>query len=288
MKKRLISVITAASMVCTMPAGIFAADAESTQGGEITIATVSSTGGLDPAGFALDMWTEYAKLCTDGLVSYDSEGNLIYESAESVDTSDDGLVWTFHLRENQWSDGSDVTAADFVNTIDRALDPNNGNAIYANMLFNISGAEEYNSGEGTLEDVKAVAVDDQTLEITLDAPCSYFLKMMSMPVFYPSKEGAATNENDAWWQDPATSLGNGAFTLESYTDGVGYTVVKNPYYYQADKVSLDKINVQFISDQTALLSAYQTGSVYRRRWTLYLDHADIQIHASKLKCGTAG
>lgn len=85
--------------------------------------------------------------------------------------------------------------------------------------------------------------------------------MMSMPVFYPSKEGAATNENDAWWQDPATSLGNGAFTLESYTDGVGYTVVKNPYYYQADKVSLDKINVQFISDQTALLSAYQTGEV---------------------------
>ena len=84
--------------------------------------------------------------------------------------------------------------------------------------------------------MKAVAVDDQTLEITLDAPCSYFLKMMSMPVFYPSKEGAATNENDAWWQDPATSLGNGAFTLESYTDGVGYTVVKNPYYYQADKV----------------------------------------------------
>ena len=262
MKKRLISIITAASMVCTMPAGTFAADAESTQGGgEITIATVSSTGGLDPAGFALDMWTEYAKLCTDGLVSYDSEGNLIYESAESVDTSDDGLVWTFHLRENQWSDGSDVTAADFVNTIDRALDPNNGNAIYANMLFNISGAEEYNSGEGTLEDVKAVAVDDQTLEITLDAPCSYFLKMMSMPVFYPSKEGAATNENETWWQDPATSLGNGAFTLESYTDGVGYTVVKNPYYYQADKVSLDKINVQFISDQTALLSAYQTGEV---------------------------
>ena len=82
-----------------------------------------------------------------------------------------------------------------------------------------------------------------------------------MPVFYPSKEGAATNENEVWWQDPATSLGNGAFTLESYTDGVGYTVVKNPYYYQADKVSLDKINVQFISDQTALLSAYQTGEV---------------------------
>lgn len=258
MKKKLISLALAAAMVFTLPA--FAA-AEETTGGEITIATVSSTGGLDPAGFALDMWTEYAKLCTDGLVSYDSDGSIIYESAESVETSEDGLVWTFHLRDNQWSDGSEVTAADFVNTIDRALDPDNGNAIYANMLFVISGAEAYNKGEGSLEDVKAVAVDDKTLEITLDAPCSYFLKMLSMPVFYPSKSGAAANDNETWWQDPATSLGNGAFCLEEYTDGVGYTVVKNPYYYQADRVSLDKITVEFISDQTALLSAYQTGEV---------------------------
>ena len=108
MKKRLISVITAVSMVGTMPVGTFAADAESTQGGEITIATVSSTGGLDPAGFALDMWSEYAKLCTDGLVSYDSEGNLIYESAESVDTSDDGLVWMKSMLSYTDASDSDI------------------------------------------------------------------------------------------------------------------------------------------------------------------------------------
>ena len=262
MKKKLISLLLAGSMVLSMVSGITASADEVPQGGEISIATVSSTGGLDPAGFALDMWTEYAKLCTDGLVSYDSEGNMVNESAESIDTSEDGLVWTFHLREDaKWSDGSSVTAADFVNTMQRALDPNNGNAIYANMLFNIQGAEEYNNGEGSLEDVKAVAVDDYTLELTLDAPCSYFTKMLSMPVFYPSKVGLATNENEAWFKDPATSLGNGAFCLESYTDGVGYTVVKNQYYYQADKVNLDRINVQFLNDGTALLSAFQTGEM---------------------------
>jgi oligopeptide transport system substrate-binding protein len=229
---------------------------------EITIATVSSTGGLDPAGFALDMWTEYAKLCTDGLVSFDSEGELVYESAESYETSEDGLTWTFHLREDaKWSDGSAVTAADFVNTIDRALDPDNGNAIYANMLYNIAGAQDYNCNGGALEDVMAVAVDDYTLEFTLVSPCSYFLKMMSMPVFYPSKTGLATNDNEAWYKDPETSLGNGAFCLESYTDGVGYTVVKNENYYQADKVSLDRISVQFIDDEISLLSSYQTGEV---------------------------
>lgn len=260
MKKRLISMLLAAAMVFSLPTGVCAE--ENPTGGEITIATVSSTGGLDPAGFALDMWTEYAKLCTDGLVSFDSEGNLVYESAESYETSEDGLTWVFHLREDaKWSDGSAVTAGDFVNTIMRALDPDNGNAIYANMLYNIAGAKDYNLNGGSAENVKAVAVDDYTLEFTLEKPCSYFLKMMSMPVFYPSKEGLATNDNDAWFKDPKTSLGNGAFCLESYTDGVGYTVVKNENYYQADKVNLDKINVQFISDQTALLSAYQTGEV---------------------------
>lgn len=261
MKKKFVSLLLTAAMALSTVSGL-TATAEETAGGEITIATVSSTGGLDPAGFALDMWTEYAKLCTDGLVSYDSDGNLVYESAESIDTSEDGLVWTFHLREEaRWNDGSAVTAADFVNTIQRALDPNNGNAIYANILYNIQGAEEYNKGEGALEEVMAVAADDFTLEITLDAPCSYFLKMMSMPVFYPSKAGLATNDNEAWYKDPATSLGNGAFCLESYTDGVGYTVVKNTNYYQADRVKLDRITVTFVDDGTALLSAFQTGEI---------------------------
>lgn len=265
MKKRIISLLLAVIMILSLAAcggsGSGGSADSGAAGKEITVATVSSTGGLDPAGFALDMWTEFAKLCTDGLVSYAEDGTMIYESAERIDTSDDGLVWTFHLRENKWSDGSAVTAGDFVNTIMRALDPNNGNAIYANMLYVIEGAKEYNNGSGSAEAVKAVAKDDLTLEITLAAPCTYFLKMMSMPVFYPSKTGLATNDNEAWYKDPATHLGNGAFCLETYTEGVGYTLKKNEHYYQADKVGLDRIEVQFISDETALLSAYQTGEV---------------------------
>ncbi len=266
MKKKMISLLLAVIMILSLAAcGGSGSSGGSADGGaagkEITVATVSSTGGLDPAGFALDMWTEFAKLCTDGLVSYAEDGTMIYESAESIETSEDGLVWTFHLRENKWSDGSAVTAGDFVNTIMRALDPNNGNAIYANMLYVIEGAKEYNNGSGAADAVKAVAKDDLTLEITLAAPCTYFLKMMSMPVFYPSKAGLATNDNEAWYKDPATHLGNGAFCLETYTEGVGYTLKKNEHYYQADKVGLDRIEVQFISDETALLSAYQTGEV---------------------------
>lgn len=264
--KKLISTVLAVALTASMTTTAFATEAaEATtypQGGEINIATVSCTGSLDPAGVAIDMWTEYAKLCTDGLLSYDSEGNIVYETAESYEVSDDGLTYTFHLREDaKWSDGSDVTANDFINTIMRALDPENGGAIYANMLYDIQGAEEYHNGEATAEDVKVIAVDDKTLEFDLDSPCAYFLKMMSVPVFYPSKEGLATNDDAEWYKDPAKSLGNGAFCMESYTDGVGYTVVKNEYYWQKDKVNLDRINVSFITDTTALLAGYQTGEM---------------------------
>jgi len=256
--KRLISLMLIAALML----GAFSLTALAQDAGKsIVIATVSSTGGLDPAGFALDMWTEYTKLCVDPLVSFDNEGKLVYEACESYETSEDSLTWTFHLRpEAKWSDGSAVTAADFVNTIHRALDPNNGNAIYANMLFNIAGAQEAASG-GSLGDVKAVAQDDFTLVFTLKTPCSYFLKMMNLPVFYPSKAGKATNDNEGWAQDPALNLGSGAFCLSEYTDGVGYTVLANPYYWQKGKVSLASIKVVFITDQTALFSAYQTGEV---------------------------
>lgn len=257
--KKLLAIVLAIATLLALPA---CTSAPVDKGNMITIATVSSTGGLDPAGFALDFWTEYSKLCIDGLVSFDDAGKMTYESAESHTVSDDGLTWTFNLRKNaKWSDGSAVTAADFINTMMRALDPNNGNAIYSNMLYILKGAEEYNKGTGAAEAVGLSAPDDFTLVLTLKQPCTYLLKMMSMPIFYPSKVGLATNENAAWYKDPATSLGNGAFCLESYTEGVGYTLVKNPHYYQADRVKLDKIETRFVTDATALLSSYKTGEV---------------------------
>ena len=74
---------------------------------ELVVATVSAAGSLDPAGVAIDMWTEYAKLCVDPLIRFDESGNVIYEAAESYESSDDGLVWTFHLRQDaKWSDVS--------------------------------------------------------------------------------------------------------------------------------------------------------------------------------------
>ena len=130
----------------------------------LNIATVSGAGDLDPAGIAIDMWN--AKLCVDPLIRFDAEGNVVYEAAESYEVSDDQLVWTFHLRKDaKWSDGSSVVAGDFINTIQRALNPENGMSIYASVLYSIVGAQEARSGEGSLDDVAVVALDDYTLQM---------------------------------------------------------------------------------------------------------------------------
>lgn len=229
---------------------------------ELVVATVSAAGSLDPAGIAIDMWTEYAKLCIDPLIRFDESGNVIYEAAESYESSDDGLVWTFHLRQDaKWSDGSSVVAADFINTLHRALDPNNGDSIYGDMLYGIVGAREARENGGSMDDVMAKALDDYTLEFTLTEPCGYFLKLLTIAPFYPSKSGVATLENTNWYKDAATSLGNGPFCLKEFVDGQYYLVEKNPHYFAADQVKLDSIRVEFIDDAQALLSSYRTGEV---------------------------
>ena len=228
----------------------------------LNIATVSGAGDLDPAGIAIDMWTEYAKLCVDPLIRFDADGNVVYEAAESYEVSEDNLVWTFHLRsEAKWSDGSAVVADDFINTIRRALNPENGMSIYASVLYSIEGAQEARSGAGSLDDVAVVALDDYTLQMTLKAPCTYFTSLLTVGPFYPSKSGLATLENPSWWKNPETSLGNGAYYLAEYADSDHYIVRKNPYYWNADAVNIDTINVHLIYDQQALLAAYQTGEV---------------------------
>ena len=228
----------------------------------LKLATSAGAGDLDPAGIAIDMWTEYCKLCVDPLIRFDADGNVIYEAAESYEVSEDQLVWTFHLRQDgKWSDGSPVVADDFINTIHRALNPENGMSIYAGVLYSIVGAQEARSGKGSLEDVGVVALDDYTLQMTLKAPCTYFTSLLTVGPFYPSKKGLATLEDPSWWKNPETSLGNGAFYLTDYADGDHYYVRKNPYYWNADAVKIDTIEVRLVYDLQAPQAAYQTGEV---------------------------
>ncbi|HIZ20096.1 MAG TPA: peptide ABC transporter substrate-binding protein [Firmicutes bacterium] len=263
--KRWLSLLLAASLCVSLAAcsgGGGNSSAASSGEKVLTLSDAELEGGFDPAGFALGGWVTFARLCSAPLLSYDNEGNEIMESAESYETSDDQLVWTFHLREDaKWSDGSAVTAADFINTIRRALDPETSQSIYADQLYVIAGAEAYHAGEGSWEGVQVFASDDYTLEFHLAQPCGYFLKLLSLPVYYPSKEGVATTENEAWATTPETCLCNGAYMLTEFVQGQYYTIEKNPYYYNAGEVKIDTITTRIINDTQAKIAAYEAGEI---------------------------
>jgi len=176
-------------------------------------------------------------------------GKLEPAMAESYTVSDDGLVYTFKIRPDvKWSDGQPVTAKDFEYAWARVLDP--------------ATASEYSwiFSEANVDTFKAI--DDMTFEVTLKVPTDYFLGLTAFYTFFPVREDAVAKGADgAWAYDPAASVVNGPFKLESYTQGDKIVMVKNENYWQADKIKLDKIEGLLIDDQSTALTAYEAGEI---------------------------
>lgn len=228
---------------------------------EIVVATNSETGGLDPAGMIALTYLSYSVTALDELLTYDDKGHIEYRAAESHEVNEDSTIWTFHLRkEATWSDGSPVTAADFLNTMERSLDPKSGNG-YANYLFPIKNAEAIYNGEATMESLGVETPDEYTLTLTLEKPCVYFLDLLRLPVYTPSSVKYADALDSGWDKNPKTSVSNGPFYLTEYVPEQYFVVEKNPGYWNAVQVQLDKITYRFFDDQQSMASAYETGEV---------------------------
>src|SRR5574344_2644589 len=134
---------------------------------EISISNQSETGEYDPAGAAAYVYFSHQSFSLSPLVSYTKDGAFIPATAESWEISDDLLTYTFHIRQNaKWSDGSDVTAADYINTIKRSLEPENG-AWYVDFLFTIKNAKECFDGKVAFDEVGVKALNSKTIQYTL-------------------------------------------------------------------------------------------------------------------------
>lgn len=202
---------------------------------------------------------------TDGLMQMDADGQAVPAIAESYEVSDDGLTYTFHLREDaKWSNGTQVTAADFVFGWQRAVDPNNASE-YSYMLSDIGqvkNAAEIIAGEKDKSELGVTAVDDTTLQVELNVPVSYFLSLMYFPTYYPVNEEFYNSCGDTFATSPETTLANGAFVLDSYEPAAtSIHLSKNPDYYDADKVQLAGLSYQVIQDSQQALMSYQAGDL---------------------------
>ena len=194
------------------------------------------------------------------LLTVDENGQLAPGQAESWETSEDGLTWTFHLRDGlKWSDGSDLTANDFVYSWKRVCDPMVA-APYAETV--LSMVEGYDKAiEGDLDALQVVAQDDNTLAVTLNAPCSYFGSLAAFATLSPVQEATVTANGDAWATSAETYISNGPFYVSEWVPGSYILMSKNPYYWNADAIKLDGIKWNLIEDSNAAYSAYQTGEV---------------------------
>lgn len=194
-----------------------------------------------------------------GLYTYDQTGNPTEDLVDTTDVSEDGLTYTFTLLPDlKWSDGSELTANDFVYSWNRAVAEETA-ADYAYMFDVIARKDD-----GSL-DVTA-SEDGQTLTVVLGSPCAYFLDLCAFPAYYPVKqecvEAAADWQTNpgAWCQD-AGFVSNGAYTCTAWTHDESMTYTKNPYYHKADDVKVETLQFMLSSDDTAIYAAYNAGDL---------------------------
>ena len=192
-----------------------------------------------------------------GLYAYDAEGKTIPACATGYTVSDDGLTYTVTLRDGlKWSDGSALTAGDFAYSWKRAAADETA-ADYAYMFNGIAGFPN---------DLAVKAVDDRTFEFTLTAPCAYMEDLMAFPTFFPVKQECVESFAD-WqtspggWCQEAGFVSNGAYVCTGWDHDVSMTYEKNPYWYDADKVSIEKVEYMLSADDTAIFAAYNAGDI---------------------------
>lgn len=179
--------------------------------------------------------------------------------ASSYSISQDGTVYTFKLRDAKWSDGKVVTAQDFEYAWKRGLDPDTG-AEYAFLLYYIKGAEEYNQGEGSAENVAVKAIDAKTLQVTLTQSTPYFLKLTTSPIYMPMRADIVAKNQGGWGTQPNAFISNGPFQI-SKTSMETIALTKNSNYYKSDSVKLDGINFIVVDDDTEALKAHREGQL---------------------------
>jgi len=194
-----------------------------------------------------------------GLTQNDPEGRPVPGMATSWETSPDGKTWTFHLRHALWSDGVPVTANDFVFGMRRLMDPATASQ-YAYLLFFIKNAEPVNDGKLPLTALGVRAIDDHTLEVTLEHPAPYLLEIAKHQTMYPVPEHTVKQWGDRW-TDPGHYVANGPYKLVSWRLGDRITLEKNPLYWDAKSVCIDQINLYPTIDSIAAERRVRRGEL---------------------------
>jgi oligopeptide transport system substrate-binding protein len=195
-----------------------------------------------------------------GLTTESAKAETTPGAAESWTVSDDGTVYTFKLRaDGKWSDGTPVSANDFVFSWRRLVDPATG-AEYAYMLAPVVNAEAVTAGEKKPEELGVKAVDDQTFEVTLNAPTPYFLEMLTHQATYAVSQ-ANIEKFGADFVKPGNLVSNGAYVLAEFIPNDHVKVVKNPNFFDSASVRIDTVNFIPTEDRSTAIKRFEAGEL---------------------------
>lgn len=227
----------------------------------LNLALSSEPPTLDPALATDSTSGSIIRNVFEGL-THNNHGEIEPGVAESWEESEDGLTWTFTLRQDStWSNGDPVTANDFEYSWKRALNPETASQ-YASILYPLAGAEAYNSGEGEADAVGVKATDDYTLEVTLNAPTPYFLELTSFYTYMPVHQATVDADATGWAAEAGESyVTNGPFDLATWNHNSDVVLTKNAEYWDADNVALETVNLQIIESESTANSEFQAGNL---------------------------
>ncbi len=197
---------------------------------------------------------------TRNIQKEDGNNDIVPGLAESWTKSEDGLTWTFKLRDAKWSDGQAITADQFVYSLKRTLDQNTA-APYAYLLYPIANAEAYNSGKAKSEDVGIKAIDEKTIEFKLGTPCPYFLDLTYFKIMEPLRQDIVEKAGDTFGTEANTMVSCGPFTMTEWVHNNKVELVKNPEYWDAENVKLEKVTMKIIKEKSAAMNELYNGSL---------------------------
>ena len=285
MKKRIFSVLTALALV--LAAGCSAPEEEpapqgtgAAESGALTlnIHLGGEPSSIDPAFVTADDGGSYALHLFEGLVAMGPGLEPAPAAAESwtVEEDEDGLpVYTFTLREGAvWSDGTPVTAQDFVYAWRRVLDPDSPSPS-AYQLYPIHNAQAYHEGVATQgedgattiqhsvepDELGIEAVDDATLRVTLEGPCPDFLSLLTLPAYCPVRQDVVEANPDTWTQAPETCIGNGRYMLKEWNHDRNLSLVWNDQHWDPQEPASTFLNFILSDDTQAVFADFSAGLI---------------------------
>jgi oligopeptide transport system substrate-binding protein len=259
--------LAGAALLGTAGCGVFQQGGEQQGGGggnanSIAIQLGDNVRDLDSTTTTDSASTQILDNVMEGLYRLDPEEKPVPAQAESVEVSDDGLTYTFTLRDGlKWSNGDPVTTQDYKYAWLRALDPETaGQYAYIISTF-VKGATEFNGGDGSAEDVAIETPDDKTLEVTLVGPSPFWLGLTSFFTYYPQNQKFVEQQGEQYAQNADALIYNGPYTLTQFESTQGATVVKNDGYWDAGNVAIQKVEMPIVKETDTGVNLYESGEL---------------------------